>query len=108
MVYAETLISYPAWKLSFMVHTYASDKQFGDVIGQNNKHIDLFSRILSKIHSNYTTTEKELLAILEFLKQLRGIIFGYKINAFSYHKNLVYASTLSESRRLMHCQIIIK
>ena len=32
---ADTLISYPDWKLSFVVHTDSSDKQLGAVIIQN-------------------------------------------------------------------------
>ena len=90
VVSAETLISYTYWKIPFTVHTDASYKQLGAVISQNNKPIAFFSRRLSKPQVNYTTTEKKLLAIVEFLKQLQGIIFGYEINVFSYHKNLVY------------------
>ena len=58
MVSAETLLSYPDWKLPFTVHTGESDKQLGDVISQNNKPIDFLSRRLSKPQCNYTTTEK--------------------------------------------------
>ena len=58
MVSAETLFSYPDWKITFAVHTDASDKQSGAVIIQNNKHIELYSIILSKTQCNYTTTEK--------------------------------------------------
>ena len=35
MVSADTLLSYPGWKITFMVQTNASDKQLGDVISQN-------------------------------------------------------------------------
>ena len=94
MVSAEILMSYPYWKLPFIVHTDASDKQLGAVISQNNKPIDFFSRKLIKPQRNYTTTEKEILAIVECLKKFRGIPFGREINVFSYHKNLVYAATL--------------
>ena len=65
MVSAETLLSYPYWKLPFTVHTDASDKQLGNVISQNNKPIDFLSRKLGKPQLNYATTEKEPLAILE-------------------------------------------
>ena len=64
MVSTETLIIYPGWELTFTVHTYTSDKQLGSVISQNNKPISFFSRILSNPQRNYTTTEKELLAIV--------------------------------------------
>ena len=108
MVSADTLLSYPYWKLAFTVHTDASDKQLGIVISQNNKPIDLFSIILSKPQRNYTTTEKKLLAIVEYPKKSQGIIFGYEINAFSDNKNLVYAVKLSESQRVMRWIIILE
>ena len=50
---------------------------------------------------NYTTNEKELLAIVECLKKSQGILFGYEIEVFLDHKNLVYAATLSESQRVI-------
>ena len=108
MVSAETLLSYPDWKLLFTVHTDASDKQLGAVISQNNKPIAVFSRKLIKPQRNYTTNKKELIVIVECLKQFRGIIFGYEINVFSDHKNLFYAATMSEYQRVMRWRIIIE
>jgi len=108
MVSAETLLTYPDWTIPFTIHTDASDKQLGTVISQNNKPITFFSRRLSKAQLNYTTTEKELLSIVECLKQFRGILFGYPINVFSDHKNLVYAATLSESQRVMRWRLILE
>ena len=95
MVSAEMLLNCPDWKLPFTVHTNAYDKQLGAVISQNNKPIAIFSRRLSNPQLNYTTSEKELLVILECLKNFLGILFGYKINLFSYYKNMVYTTTLS-------------
>ena len=108
MVSAETLLSYPYWKIPFTVHTNASDKQLGDVISQNNKTIAFFSIRLSKPKRNYTTTEKALLLIVECLNQFCGILFGYEINVSSDHKNLVYAATLSESQRVMRWRLILE
>ena len=51
---------------------------------------------------------QEILAIVECLKQFRGILFGYEINIFLDHKNLVNAATLSESQRLIHWRLIIE
>ena len=94
--------------MPFTVHNDSSDKQLGAVIGQNNKPISFLSSIVNKPQRNYTTTEKELIMIVECLKQFRGILFGYEINVFSYHKNLVYAATLSEFQRVMRWRLIIK
>ena len=37
MIFDETLISYPDWKLPFTVNNYAFDKKLVAVISQNNK-----------------------------------------------------------------------
>ena len=76
MVSVETLLSSTYWKLSFTFHTDDSDKQLGDVISQNNKHIAFLSRKLINAQRNCTMTEKELLVIVECLTEFRGIIFG--------------------------------
>ena len=90
------------------MHTDASDKQLGAVISQNNKPIAFFSQRLTKLQRNYTTSEKELLSIVECLKQFRNILFGYEIHVYSDHKNLVYEATLSESQRVMRWCLLLK
>ena len=56
MVSVETLLSYPDWMISFIVHTDVSDKRLCAVISQNNKPIAFFSRRLSKPQRKYTMT----------------------------------------------------
>ena len=70
MVSAETLHNYPDYTIPLIVHTNTSDKQLGAVISKNCKPIAFFLIKLSKPQCTYTTTEKELLSILECLKQL--------------------------------------
>ena len=82
MFYVDTLPSYPYQRLTFTVLTDASDKQLVAVISQNIKPNAFFSRILRKPQHNYTTNEKELLAIVECLKKSQGILFGYEIEVF--------------------------
>ena len=72
--------------ITFMVNTYAYDNQLGAVMIQNNKPIAFFSRRLSNPQRNYTNTRKELLVIIECLKQSRGILFGYEVNVFQIIK----------------------
>jgi hypothetical protein len=70
MVSWETLLNYPdCLSNPFDIHTDASDKQLGAVISQDGKRIAFFSQRLSKAQQNYTTTKKELLSIVECLKQ---------------------------------------
>ena len=108
MVSAKTMSSYLYWIIPFTVHTDSYDKQLGSVISQNQEPIELYSRRRINPHCNYTTTKNELLSIVECLKQIWGILFGYEINLFLDLKNLVYAVTLSESQRVIHRRIIIE
>ena len=90
MVAKETLLAYPDWSKPFIVHMDASDYQLGAVISQDNKPIAFFSRKLNRAQQKYTTTEKELLSIVECLKQFMNILYGYEIIVYSDHKNLVH------------------
>ena len=91
MISAETLLNYLDWKITFTLQVYASDKQLGDAISQNDKPINLFLRKLSKPQNNYTTTEKKLLLIVKCKNKFRGTIFGCEIKVYSDRKNLVYS-----------------
>ena len=101
MVCQETLLTYPDYDKHFDIHTDASDYQLGAVISQLGEPIAFFSRKLNSTQQNYTTTEKELLSIVECLKEFRNILFGYPIKVFADHKNLVHAATISQSQSLI-------
>ncbi len=57
----------------FDIYTDASTKQLGVVITQDNRPIAFFSRKLSGQKSKYTITKLELLAIVETLKEFKGM-----------------------------------
>ncbi len=108
MVCQETLLTYPDWSKPFDIHTDASDFQLGAVISQEKRPIAFFSRKLNSAQKNYTTTEKELLSIVECCKEFRNILFGYPIRVYSDHKNLVHAATISQSQRVMRWRLILE
>ena len=108
MVCKKTLLTYPDWSKPFDIHTNASDFQLGAVISQEGKPIAFFSQKLNRAQKNYTMTEKELLSIVECVKEFRNILFGYPIRVFSDHKNLVHAATLSQSQRVMRWRLILE
>ena len=60
----EVLLAYPQFDKPFIIHTDASHTQLGAVISQDDKPIAFYSRKLSPTQTRYTTTERELLAIV--------------------------------------------
>jgi hypothetical protein len=65
----KVLLSYPDFNKPFHIHTDASHYQLGAVISQNNCPIAFYSRKLQPAQVRYTTTERELLSIIETLKE---------------------------------------
>ena len=74
MIGQEVLLGYPDFNAPFEIHTDASKLQLGAVISQNGKPIAFYSIKMNSAQHNYTTTEKELLSIVETLKEFRDII----------------------------------
>jgi transposase InsO family protein len=96
------LLHYPDHNEEFHIITDASDYQNGTVIKQNH-----YSRKLNPAQQNYTTMEKELLSIVETLKEFRTML--YRCKAFHVHKdhwNPTY-STLN-SQQLQRWQLFLE
>ncbi len=70
----ETVLAYPDFLNPFEIYTDASSMQLGAVITQDNRPIAFFSRKLSKTLQKYIATEIELLAIVETLKEFKGML----------------------------------
>uniref|UniRef100_A0A2N9GGE5 Reverse transcriptase/retrotransposon-derived protein RNase H-like domain-containing protein n=1 Tax=Fagus sylvatica TaxID=28930 RepID=A0A2N9GGE5_FAGSY len=77
----------PDWSLPFELMCDASDYAIGAVLGQrkDNKPYVIYyaSRTLNCAQMNYTTTEKELLAIVFALDKFRAYLIGSPIVEFS-------------------------
>ena len=69
----EVLLAYPDFSKTVVVHTDASDYQLGAVINQDGKPIAFYLQQLNNTQIHYPTTKKELLAIVETLKELKKI-----------------------------------
>ncbi len=63
----------------FEIYMDASTTQLGAVIPQDYRQIAFFSRKLSKMQQKYSVIEIELLAIVETLKEFRGMLWGQDI-----------------------------
>ena len=101
----EVLLSYPDFNKPFHIHTDASKVQLGAVIAQQDKPIAFYSRKLNPAQTRYTTTERELLSIVEVLKEFRNILLGQELIIHTDHKNLTYATQTSE--RVMRWRLYI-
>ena len=102
----ETLLAYPDFEKPFVIHTDASHTQLGAVISQDNKPIAFYSRKLNPAQTRYTTTERELLSIVETLKEFCNILLGQKIIVRTDHKNLTCKNFNTE--RVMRWRLILE
>ena len=101
MVAEKTLLKYPDFQDKLIIHTDASNMQLGAAISQKDKPIAFSSRALNKAQSRYTTTDKELLSIVEKLKEFCTILYGQIIEVHTDHKNLTYQET-------QHSQLVLQ
>ncbi len=82
-------MAYSDFNKVFEIYTDASSKQLGAVVTQDNRPIAFFSRKLSDTQRKYSVTKIELLAIVETLKEFKGMLWGQQIKVFTDHANLM-------------------
>ena len=102
----ETLLAYPQFDKPFVIHTDSSNYQLGAVISQEGKPIAFYSRKLSDAQKRYTTTEQELLSIVEVLKEFRNILLGHQITVYTDHRNLTHKNFNTD--RVMRWRLTIE
>ena len=84
----DNLLTYPDLNETFKIYTDASALQFGSVRSQKGKPMYLHSRKMTYSQMRHTVTERELLSIVETLKEFRTILLGQKLRIHTDHKNL--------------------
>ncbi len=89
------ILAFPDFNKEFVIYTDASQYQLGGVITEDGKPLAFYSRKLKDTQINFTTTERELLSIVETLKEFRTILLGHKITVYTDHKNLIYDNLTS-------------
>jgi hypothetical protein len=104
----ETVLAYPDFSKRFEIYTEASSMQLGAVITQDNRPIAIFSRKLSKTQQKYSVTEIELLAIVETLKEFKGMLWGQEIKVYTDHKNITREALGLTSDRVYCWQLLLE
>ncbi len=96
------ILQYPDFNKPFFLNTDASNFTIGAVLSQKKPNSDtLFpisyaSRTLNKAELNYSTIEKELLAIIWAVKHFRPYLFGHKFVILSDHKPLQWLFNVND------------
>ena len=104
----EVVLAYPDFSKPFEIYTDASTKQLGAVITQDNRPIAFFSRKLSVTQTKYSVTEIELLAIVETLKEFKGMLWGQSIKVYTDHKNLTRDALGLTSDRVYRWRLLLE
>ena len=88
------ILQTPRWDLPFEIMCDASNNAVGAILGQRingNPVVTYYaSKTLGGAQVNYSTTEKELLAIIFALEKFRSHVLGSKITVFLDHAALKF------------------
>lgn len=104
------ILRYPDYSRGFILTTDASNEGLGAVLSQGEIGKDLpvafASRTLNKAERNYSTTEKELLAIVWGMRYFRPYLFGRKFVVVTVHKPLTWIMSVKDpGSRLLRWRI---
>nr|GEW35963.1 reverse transcriptase domain-containing protein [Tanacetum cinerariifolium] len=109
---AHILIS-PDWDMPFELMCDASDFAIGAVLGQRqDKHfrpIHYASKTMTEAESNYTTTEKEMLAAVYAFEKFRSYLITNKSIVYTDHSALKYLFAKKDSKaRLLRWVLLLQ
>nr|GEV55763.1 reverse transcriptase domain-containing protein [Tanacetum cinerariifolium] len=92
----------PDWDMPFELMCDASDFAIGAVLGQRqDKHfrpIHYTSKTMTEAESNYTTTEKEMLAVVYAFEKFRSYLIMNKSIVYTDHSVLKYLFAKKDSK----------
>ncbi|XP_073137049.1 uncharacterized protein [Henckelia pumila] len=96
------IIQPPDWSKPFEIMCDASDYAVGVVLGQkygkSSHSIYYASRILNDAQRNYSTTDKELLAVVFALEKFRSYLLGAKVIFYSDYAALCFLMAKKEEK----------
>ncbi|CAN6677813.1 unnamed protein product [Malus baccata var. baccata] len=113
MLTSAPIIRPPDWSIPFELMCDASNYALGAVLGQRKDkqpHVIYYaSRTLNDAQLNYSTTEKELLAIVFALDKFRSYLLGTKVIIYTDHAALKYLLTKKEAKpRLIRWMLLLQ
>jgi hypothetical protein len=104
----DVVLAYPDFSKVFKIYTNTSSKQLGAVLTQDNRPIAFFSWKLSDTQRKYSITKIELLAIVETLKEFKGMLWGQQIKVFADQANLMRDAFGLTSDRVYRWRLLLE
>nr|GEV68892.1 hypothetical protein [Tanacetum cinerariifolium] len=103
----------PNWDLPFELMCDASDFAIGAVLGQRHekhfKPIHYASKTMNDVKSNYTTTEKEMLAVVYAFEKFRSYLIMNKSIVYTDHSALKYLFAKKDAKaRLLRWVLLLQ
>lgn len=96
----DVTLSYPDYNKPFNIYSDASNTAIGAVLSQtfekNERPLYFFSRKLTDAERNYSTIEKEILAVVSSLKKFRQMILGKSINIYTDHNPIRFLTSTKD------------
>ena len=79
----------------------------GAVLMQGNKTLAFFSKKLTETQKRYGVGEKEMLSIVEALKEFRTMVSGYPIDVYTDHRNWTHDKMI-QNPRVMRWRLLLQ
>ncbi|KAB0793022.1 hypothetical protein PPYR_12642 [Photinus pyralis] len=110
---SEPILQYPDFSKPFCLTTDASNYAIGAVLSQgqipNDLPIAYASRTLNHAEGNYSTIEKELLAIVWSIKHFRPYLYGQKFKIITDHRPLTWLFNVKDpGSRLIRWRLLLE
>nr|GEU29505.1 reverse transcriptase [Tanacetum cinerariifolium] len=101
----------PDWDMPFELMCDASDFAIGAVLGQHrDKHfrpIHYASKTMTEAESKYTTTEKEILAVVYAFEKFWSYLILNKSIVYTDHSTLKYLFSKKDSKARLLCWVLL-
>ena len=97
---SEPLLQYPDFTRPFLITTDASKYAVGGILSQGpigkDRPVAYASRLLNSAEQNYSTIEKELLAIIYSVNHFRPYVYGHRFDLVTDHKPLIWLHSVKD------------